>query len=185
MNENGFYLIKTDYIDLVRNLGGKYADNKQRPVYCCIKDKYTENLYWAIPTSDISHRTKQQIDKYNSYIQLPKTDIRSAYYHIGYTNKPALYKISNCFPITDKYIDREYSSKGKPLCLKNKHEIETIQKKLLRILSYEGRFPNRLEQHITDLKNFLINELNPHLNQTILPSQIPPTQGFGGLSQGK
>lgn len=178
-------MIKPDYIDLIRNLGGKYSDNKQRPVYCCIKDKYIENLYWAIPTSDISHRTEQQMNKFNQYIQLPKTDIRSAYYHIGYTNKPALHKISNCFPITDKYIDRAYSSKGKPLCLKNKREIEAIQKKLLRILSYEGRFPNRLEQHITDIKNYLINEQQPHLSQTILPSQIPPKQSFGGFTQGQ
>lgn len=179
MNENGFYLIKQDYIDLIKNLGGKYSDNKQRPIFCCIKDKYIDNLYWAIPTSDISHRTQQQIDKYRKYINLPKSDIRSAYYHIGHTNKPALYKISNCFPISDKYIDREYISKGKPLYLKNKQEIETIQKKLLRILSYEGRFPNRLEQHITDIKNYLSNELQPNLNQTILPSQLPDSGGLG------
>lgn len=76
-------------------------------------------------------------------------------------------------------------SKGKPLCLKNKEEIEAIQKKLLRILSYEGRFPNRLEQHITDIKNHLINELQPQLNQAILPSQIPPTQEFNSFNQGR
>lgn len=51
MKENGFYLIKQDYIDLIKNLGGKYSDNKQRPIFCCIKDKYIDNLYWAIPTS--------------------------------------------------------------------------------------------------------------------------------------
>lgn len=179
MNENGFYLIKQEYIDLIKSIGGKYSDNKQRPIFCCIKDKYIDNLYWAIPTSDISHRTQQQIDKYSKYINLPKSDIRSAYYHIGHTNKPALYKINNCFPITDKYIDREYISKGKPLCLKNKQEIETIQKKLLRILSYEGRFPNRLEQHITDIKNYLTSELQPNLNQAILPSQLPDAGSFG------
>lgn len=179
MNENGFYLMKQDYIDLIKNLGGKYSDNKQRPIFCCIKDKYIDNLYWAIPTSDISHRTQPQIDKYRKYINLPKSDIRSAYYHIGHTNKPALYKISNCFPITDKYIDREYISKGKPLYLKNKQEIETIQKKLLRILSYEGRFPNKLEQHITYIKNHLINELQPNLSQAILPSQLLDAGGLG------
>lgn len=184
MYENGFYLIKQDFFDLIENIGGKYTDNKQRPVYCCIKDRYIENLYWAIPTSDISHRTQQQIDKINKYVQLPRTDIRSAYFHVGHTNKPALYKISNCFPITDKYIERAYISKGKPLCLKNRQEIHIIQEKLLRILSYEGRFPNRLEQHITDTKNYLINELQPQLNQSILPSQVQPTQGFDGITQG-
>ena len=159
MIKNGFYLIKQEYIDLIDNIGGKYSDNKQRPVYCCVKDKYINNLFWAIPTSDLSHRTQKQINRYNKYINLSNKDIRSAYYHIGYTNRPALYKISNCFPITDKYIEREYISQGKPLCLKNKQEIEAIESKLFRILSYEGRFPNKLEQHITDIKNHLVSEL--------------------------
>ena len=185
MNENSFYLIKSDYIDLIKSLGGRYSDNKQRPIYCCIKDQYNENLYQAIPTSDISHRSKEQTDKFSKYTQLPKNDIRSAYYHIGYTNKPALYKISNCFPITDKYIDRAYTSKGKPLCLKNKHQIEIIHKKLLRILSYEGRFPNKLEQHITDIKNYLINEMQSQLSQNILPSQIHTSQNFGEFTLGR
>lgn len=160
MKENGFYLIKQGYVELVNNvIGGKYNDTKQRPVYCCIKDKHIDGLYWAIPTSDISHRSEQQISKYDNYSKLPKKDIRSAYYHVGHTNKPALFKISNCFPVSEKYIDREYISKGIPLMLKNKKEIFDIQQKLLRILSYEGRFPNKLEQHITDIKNYLINEL--------------------------
>lgn len=97
------------------------------------------------------------------------------------TNKPALYRISNCFPITDKYIAKAYISQGNPLCLKNKQEIETIHKKLLRILSYEGRFPNRLEQHITDIKNYLINELQ--LQNILLPNQIQSPQNLNNFNQ--
>ncbi len=137
MVESGFYLIKNDFINLIKKIGGRYLDNKERPIYCCIKDKFIDNLYWAIPTSELSHRSKAQIDKYNKYISLPKNDIRSAYYHIGYTNKPALYKISNCFPITDKYIEREYISKGKHLVLLNAKQQKVIRNKLMRILSYE------------------------------------------------
>ena len=181
MKENSFYLIDNSYIKLINNLGGKYGDSKQRPIYCCIKDKNINGLFWAIPTSDISHRTQNQIAKYNNYIQLPKNDIRSAYYHIGYTNKPAIYRISNCFPITDKYIAKAYISQGNTLCLKNKQEIETIHKKLLRILSYEGRFPNRLEQHITDIKNYLINELQ--LQNILLPNQIQSPQHLNNFNQ--
>ncbi|MEQ2416581.1 hypothetical protein AAAY30_05785 [Ruminococcoides bili] len=81
MKENSFYLIDNTYIKLINNLGGKYGDSKQRPIYCCINDKNINGLFWAIPTSDISHRTQNQIAKYNNYIQLPKNDIRSAYYH--------------------------------------------------------------------------------------------------------
>lgn len=185
MRENRFYLVTQTFIDLIKDLGGKYEDNKQRPIYCCIKDKYIDGLYWAIPTSDISHRTPEQLTKFTNYMRLSKNDIRSAYYHIGHTNKQALYRISNCFPITQKYIDREYISKGKPLELKDKDEIESIKKKLFRILSYEGRFPNRLEQHITVTKNHLQSELEAEhqLNQLpILPNQLPQTPDLSGPS---
>ena len=160
MDENGFYIIKDEFIDIINNkIGGKYNDKKQRPIYCCIKDKNIIGLYWAIPTSDLSHRSKKQIEKYKKYENLPKKDIRSCYYHVGYTNKPAIYKVSNSFPVTDEYIERVYESKGKPLVLKNKTEINLLRKKLLRILSYENLFPNRLEQHITDIKNYLKEKL--------------------------
>ena len=38
-------------------------------------------------------------------------DLRSCYYHIVKGNRTALYKISSCYPITEKYIDHEYKSK--------------------------------------------------------------------------
>ncbi len=52
---------------------------------------------------------------------------------------------------------------------------------VLRILSYEGRFPNRLEQHITDIKNYLINELQ--LQNILLPNQIQSPQHLNNFNQ--
>jgi len=110
--ENGFYKVKQEFIDLIREIGGTYKDVKERPIFCCFEDKYIKELYWAIPTSDLSHRLPEQIVKINAWIKLPGEDIRSSYYHIGHTNKPALYRISNCFPITNKYIEGIYISQG-------------------------------------------------------------------------
>lgn len=193
MNENGFYLIKNEFVDLINNtIGGSYNDSKQRPIYCCIKDNKLDGIYWAIPTSDLSHRSSKQISKYERFINLPNKDIRSCYYHIGHTNRPALFKISNVFPVTDKYIIREYISNNKPLVMKNKTDIATIRKKVLRILSYENQHINKLEQHITDIKNYLIDEMSQDLSQApssaptaepLLPNEIPSLdgQGFGGI----
>lgn len=163
MTENGFYKIKPEFVDLINRIGGKYLDKKSRPVFCCIKDKDIESLYWAIPTSDYSHRSPKQIDKIKRWCT--EKSIRSAYYHIGFTNRPAIYKISNCFPITDKYIEATYMSQGRPLILKNKREIKIIRSKLHRILFDESIHPNKYEQHITDIKNFLIEEIKQ--NQSI------------------
>ncbi len=160
MLENGFYKISQDFVNLIRNLGGTYQDAKERPIFCCIKDKDIDELYWAIPTSDLSHRNKDVMDKIENYINLPERDIRSCWYHIGHTNRPALYRISNCFPIIAKYIDSIYTSNGKHLMLKNKKEIEIIKSKLSRVLFDESRHKDKYEQHISSIKQYLIKELS-------------------------
>lgn len=159
MIESGFYKVKQEFIDIIKELGGIYKDVKERPVFCCFEDKYIEELYWAIPTSDLSHRTPDQIAKINAWINLPGNDIRSNYYHIGHTNKPAIYRISNCFPIIEKYTEGIYISKGKHLILGDKVEIEIIRRKLSRIIFDENKHPDKYEQHITSIKTYLLNEI--------------------------
>lgn len=166
MKENGFYLLKEAYIDMVTSLGGKYQDKKERPIYCCIEDRQVTGLYWAIPTSDVAHRTQQQMQKITAYCNLPENDMRSNYYHIATTNRRAIFKISNAMPITEKYVEREYISNGKHLIMVNEKQKKAIQNKLLRVLAYEGRFPNRLEQRITDIKKFLVNEITQERQKT-------------------
>ena len=68
--------------------------------------------------------------------------------------------ISSCFPIIDKYIEREYLVKGKPLILNNKEQSNIIKTKFRRIIQVENNNPNIFEQRITDIKNILLKELN-------------------------
>jgi hypothetical protein len=156
---NGFYKIKQEYYDLISNLGGVYNDNKTRPIFCCIEDNKVPGLFWAIPTSDYSHRTQEQKLKYEKFDSLTEKDIRYAWYFVGHTNIQAVFRISSCLPITDKYVECPYESKGFHLILKDKNDILTIRKKLGIILITEKMHPNKFEQHITDIKNFLISEL--------------------------
>lgn len=63
MKEHGLYVIKKDFLELVHNtIGGDcdYLNGNKRPIYCCIKDNKINGLYWAIPTSDINHRSDGQ-----------------------------------------------------------------------------------------------------------------------------
>lgn len=155
MKPTGFYKLSTQYMDLVKELGGIYRDSKERPVYCCLQDKDCPEIFWAIPTSDISHRSKEQLDRINHFCGLPSRDIRSCYYHIGHTNRPAIYRISNVLPITINYIDGEYISQGKHLVLRNEKLISEITRKLSRILFDEKRHPNKYEQHISSIYSYL------------------------------
>ncbi|MFI3211818.1 MAG: hypothetical protein R3Y24_00610 [Eubacteriales bacterium] len=159
MLENGFYKVKQEYIELIREVGGIYKDAKERPIFCCVEDRYIKGLYWAIPTSDLSHRSTDQIEKIEKWCLLNERDIRWSYYYIGHTNRPALYRISSCFPITEKYVEGPYTSNGHHLVLQRKKDIEIIRKKLSRILLTENRTPNKFEQCITNIKNRLIREL--------------------------
>lgn len=159
MIEDGVYIIKQDFFVMFEKLGCKFKSNKSenRPTFCCMKDNKIEGLYWAIPTSKITEN--KNMIRINKYVNMKK-GIGSCYYHIGYTNYPAIYCISSTFPIIEKYIEREYKVNGKHLIIKNKQQIEAIRKKLKRILQYEEQNNNKFEQKITLIKNDLIKEIN-------------------------
>ena len=131
------------------------GDSKERPVYCCIQDRDCRDIYWAIPTSDISHRTPEQLERIKRLCSLPDRDIRSCYYHFGHTNRPAIFRISNVLPVTESYIDGEYISQGIHLVLRDIRLIDEITRKLGRILFDERRHPDKYEQRITTIYNHL------------------------------
>jgi len=159
MKPTGFYKLTNDYVELVARLGGVYGDNKERPVYCCLQDRYQPEIFWAIPTSELAHRAARQIERIQLYCALPDRDIRSCYYHIGHTNRPAIFKVSSVLPITEMYIDSEYISQGIHLVLRDVRLISEIERKLSRILFDENRHPDKYEQHITSIYSFLANSL--------------------------
>ena len=160
MKQGFFYIIKDEFFDKFTDMGCKFKYNKNasRPTYCCFEDIKHKGLFWAIPTGSIDNKNLNRI---NTYIAYDEKDIRSNYYHIGYTNRKAVFYISSAFPITDKYIQREYTANGIPLELKRQKMQDDIRKKLLRILTYENRFPNKLEPHITTIKAVLLEEIKP------------------------
>ncbi len=161
MVENGLYIIKKEYFEMIRTLGGEIDDPDayKRPTFCCFKDNKVDGLYWAIPTSDLEHRKQSQIEKYKKYIELSERDLRSSYYHIAKTTKEALYKISSCFPITEKYIDYEFTTNGTHVVMRSKKDIESINRKMRKILAFESRKQDHFIQKISTIKSFLIEEL--------------------------
>ena len=158
MVESGFYKIKDEYFELIAKLGGTYGDRKTRPIYCCMRDASHPYIYWGIPTSDVSHRTPKAMDRIKWFCALPGRDIRSCYYHIGKTNRPAIFKISSALPLSEKYVDGEYTSQGSHLILRDKTQIKQISRKLARILFDEKTHPDKYEQHMTSIKEYIIRE---------------------------
>lgn len=160
MIEHGMYFGKNSFYKLIRDNGGQWNDIKERPIVCLVKSVECSNLYWAIPVGNYEHRSIEAKQRIQTYMSYNSEDIRSCFYHIGNTNEKSIFFISDVVPITDKYIDREYLNKtGKIHIIKNKILLSDLEYKLGRILAFENSNTNYFRQHITDIKQFLLNEL--------------------------
>ncbi len=160
MKEKGLYYATEDFKTLIKSVGGEWNDTKHRPIVCLIKSSENENMYWAIPMGKLNHRNEEQIERLNRFMNYPDTDIRSCYYHIGRTTAKSIFFISDAIPITDEYIESEHKGiDNKHYIIKNPNLSKELERKLLRILSFENSKPNSFRQHITDVKNKLIENL--------------------------
>lgn len=161
MIEKGLYYATNAFAKMIKSVGGEWNDTKHRPIVCLIKSSQYNDLYWAIPMGKLNHRNTTQQNRLNYYLNLPDSDIRSCYYHIGRTSTKSIFFISDAIPITDKYIDSIHvGGDNKHYIIKNPNLIKELERKLFRILSVENSNPNSFRQHITDVKNYLIEELN-------------------------
>lgn len=161
MIERGLYYATTSFQKMIQSVGGTWNDTKHRPIVCLIKSSEHDQLYWAIPMGKLNHRDAQQQKRLEFYLNLPERDIRSCYYHIGRTTTKSIFFISDAIPITDKYIDGVHVGADKQhYVIKNPKLTAELERKLLRILSVENSKNNSFRQHITDVKNYLLSELN-------------------------
>ena len=131
-----------------------------------MKSVECDDLYWAIPVGNYEHRNEKQKSRINEYMNCGKKNIRSCFYHVGKTNEKSIFFISDVVPFTEKYIDREYKNKTRKIhIVKNKVLLAELEYKLGRILEFENRKPNYFRQHITDIKNYLLEEMNNDKNK--------------------
>lgn len=161
MIERGLYYPKSEFGEMIRSLGGTWNDTKHRPIVCLIESSECPGLYWAIPMGKLNHRDQEQQARLEWYMNLPSQDIRSCYYHVGRTTTRSIFFISDAIPITEKYIDAIHTGgDNKHYIIKNANLAAELERKLFRILSVENSRNNHFRQHITDVKNHLITELN-------------------------
>lgn len=166
MIQNGMYYMTDEYKNLICSLGGEWNDKKKRPIVCLLQSKGHSNLYWAIPVGKVNHRDDDALKRVNTYMSY--RDIRGCFYHTGRTTNKSIFFISDAVPITEKYILEEHLGADKcHYILKNTKLISILETKLKRILSWENANPNSFRQHITDIKNYLLNELNTEKEEMV------------------
>ena len=110
---------------------------------------------------NMKHRDTKAQSRIQNYLSYNISDIRSCFYHIGKTDTKSIFFLSDAVPITSKYINKSYLNKytNKPHIIKNPKLLSELEDKLQRILYWEDKHPNYFRQHITTLKNYLLNEL--------------------------
>jgi hypothetical protein len=159
MEIHKIYFAKNELYDVIRKNGGQWNDSKERPLVCLMKIREDDEIYWAIPMGNWNHRNEQAKKRILNFINRDKSDIGSCYYHIGNTTTKSIFFISDVIPITEKYIEREYLGyDDKVYEIKNKKLLSELKRKLNRILYYEESNPNFFRQHITSVKEYLMEE---------------------------
>ena len=129
MVEFGLYIIKDDFFKKYNDKYLKGNKKENRPHYCCFKDSYNDELFWVIP---LSH----QVNKYKKLMQQAQNkNQRCDKIHIlKMAGGESVFLIQDMFPITDKYIEREYTLNSIPFVIKNPDDIAELTKKSKRIL---------------------------------------------------
>ena len=167
MKQNGMYYITDELKEVIRSVGGEWNDRKKRPVVCLVPSVENDEIYWAIPVGKVNHRDEAGMNRIYDFMEKDRKDLRSCYYHLGRTSNKSIFFITDSIPVTKKYILEEHHGADlKHYIIKNKKLISTLQYKLWRILSFEKNKPNYFRQHITDVKNYLLEELQSQEENT-------------------
>ncbi len=138
MKRTGFYIVKDKFFEDMNEPYLKGNKKESRPHYYCFEDSRT-GICWMIPMS-------RQVEKYKKIIN-KRLDTKKTC-DILYITKlddggESVFLIQDMFPITEEYIEREYTIAGKHMLLSSEqrvHELERKAKKVLKKLQHGVKF---------------------------------------------
>ena len=129
MKKTGFYIIKDKFFE---DMSDPYLKNNKagnRPHYYCFEDTST-GIYWIIPLSS-------QLDKYKRIVEKKEKEGKPCdIIHIVRLDdsRQSVFLIQDMFPITDEYIEREYTIAGNHLMLTSEHTAKEIEQKAKKVM---------------------------------------------------
>ncbi len=115
--------------DFFHNEDKRMKKTGSRPHYYCFEDTHT-GIYWMIPLSS-------QLDKYKSIVEKKeKAGKPCDIIHIVKLDdsRQSAFLIQDMFPITDEYIEREYTIAGNHLMLTSEHTAKEIEQKAKKVM---------------------------------------------------
>lgn len=129
MKKTGFYIIKDKFFEDMPDPYLKGNKEGNRPHYYCFEDRNT-GIYWMIPLSS-------RIEKYRRIIEKKEKSGKTCdILHIVKLddNRESAFLIQDMFPITEEYIEREYTIAGNHLMLTSEHTVKKIEHKAKKVM---------------------------------------------------
>lgn len=129
MKKHGFYIVKDEFFTMVKEPYLKTNKGGNRPHYYCFADG-NNGIYWLIPLSS-------RIEKYQKIVDRREASGKSCdIIHIAKMDdgKESVFLIQDMFPITEEYVDREYTIAGRQLMVTSERVSREIEKKARKVL---------------------------------------------------
>lgn len=129
MKKTGFYIIKDKFFEDVQDPYLKRNKEGNRPHYYCFEDT-NNGMYWMIPLSS-------RIDKYRRIMEKKEKNGKPCdILHIVKLDdgRESALLIQDMFPITEEYIEREYTIFGNHLMLTSEHTAREIELKARKVM---------------------------------------------------
>lgn len=129
IEKHGFYIIKDEFFEIANDKYLRHNKGEDRPHYYCVRDS-EDGFLWVIPLS-------KRVEKYKNIIKERESkNLPCDILHIAKlaNGKESVFLIQDIFPITEEYIDREYTLFNKPYVLKNEKLIKIIERKANKII---------------------------------------------------
>ena len=123
----GLYSIRDQFFIDFKN--PYFSDNKaeNRPYFCAFQDK--TGVWWMIPLSTQVATYQKKITKDEQAHGM------CLYYHIGkIAGQDRVFLIGNMFPVSKKYIKKEYTMAGTHYVIQNQLLLKEVQKRAKKYL---------------------------------------------------
>lgn len=129
MKKTGFYIIKDKFFEDMSDPYLKGNKEGNRPHYYCFEES-DMGIYWMIPLSSKIQKFKKIIEKKEKagkscdILCIVKLD----------DDRESAFLIQDMFPITEEYIEREYTIAGNHLMLTSEHTAKMIEQKARKVM---------------------------------------------------
>lgn len=129
MKKTGFYIISDKFFEDMSEPYLKGNKDESRPHYYCFGDTNT-GIYWMIPLSS-------KIEKYKKLVQKRENEGKPCdIIHIVKLDddRESAFLLQDMFPITEDYVEREYTIAGTHLMLTSEHVVKEIERKARKVI---------------------------------------------------